>query len=110
MRRVPAFVACGALGVSLAGCWPQPGQGPDRTAYNPFESALTSTSVSDLQLRWSADLGDGIVGSPCVAPAGIHASVTVGPNLDLASYSPGGQLRWRQRLWTDPGLGLMTSF
>jgi outer membrane protein assembly factor BamB len=63
-----------------------------------------------LQLRWSADLGDGIVGSPVVSRAGIHASVTVGPNLDLASYSPGGQLRWRQRLWTDPGLGLMTSF
>jgi hypothetical protein len=54
--RAAAIVAvCAGLG----GCfWPAPGAGPGRTASNAFESEITTATVAELELLWTAT-GDG---------------------------------------------------
>jgi outer membrane protein assembly factor BamB len=66
-------VAVGAAALALAGCWPAPGQGPDRQSNNPFETTITVDSVASLAEDWSADLGEVAAGAPIVSPAGVHA-------------------------------------
>ena len=74
MRRIARLAAgSAALALGLAGCWPAPGQGPDRTAHNPFEQVITADSLGDLGELWSVDLGEGGVGAPIVSPGGVHA-------------------------------------
>lgn len=51
-----------ALGMTLlAGCWPAPYQGPDRTGWNAFESAITVDTVDSLGEAWTARLSDRVI-------------------------------------------------
>ncbi|HEX6422137.1 MAG TPA: PQQ-binding-like beta-propeller repeat protein [Acidimicrobiales bacterium] len=76
--------------LALSGCWPVPGQNADRTAHNPFETALTPATVGELRELWSADLGDGAVAGPIVAAGGVVAtSGTRVHRVDAATGAPG---------------------
>ena len=100
MRDTWAMVraaAVGAVALALAGCWPAPGQGPDRQSNNPFESTITVDSVASLDEAWTVDTGDIQAGAPIVSPNGVH--VTGGTVLRTLAPSDGHQL------WAfDPGL------
>lgn len=67
--------------VGLVGCWPAPGSGPDRQAYNPFETTIGPDSVGALTELWTAELAVGAdgVGPPIVGQSGlVHAMTSVG--------------------------------
>lgn len=68
-----AAAASVALALGSAGCWPAPGQGPDRDAHNPFEQVITVDSVAGLDQAWAMDTGDAAVGAPIVSGGGVHA-------------------------------------
>ena len=70
VRLAGALVAV----LALSGCWPVPGQNADRTAHNPFESALTPATVGGLGELWSTDIGDAAVTGPIVAAGGVVAT------------------------------------
>ena len=64
-------VAAG-LAATLGGCfWPAPGGGPDRTAHNALETAITVDTVGSLHPVWSAPT-DGPAGDPVTSTAGVH--------------------------------------
>ncbi len=68
-------VAAG-LAATLGGCfWPAPGGGPDRTAHNALESAITVDTVGSLHPVWSAPT-DGPAGDPVTSAAGVHVDGT----------------------------------
>lgn len=54
--RIAAGLGAAALALGTAGCWPAPGQGPNRDAFNPHETTLTVATVGDLTEAWSAPL------------------------------------------------------
>lgn len=61
LTRRDGVRAAAIVGVcaGLGGCfWPAPGAGPGRTASNVFESEITTATVADLELLWTAT-GDG---------------------------------------------------
>jgi len=68
-RRLESIAATAALALAVTGCWPAPGQGPDRAAFNPFESTLTAANVASLAEAWSAPL-DGPIFQPFTNPGG----------------------------------------
>lgn len=79
----PTWVAAAVtvvLAVAATGCWPAPGQGPDRSAHNPFETVITPRTVRSLAPVWTAtvDTGTsgGVVGPPVVSNVGVHVSDT----------------------------------
>jgi outer membrane protein assembly factor BamB len=100
MRRVVRCLGIVGLIVVSAGCWPAPGQGPDRQAHNSLEAAITPATVDQLSVRWTASPDSGAVGDPIVSNAGVH--FTAGESLYAINRSTG------IRLWSkpnpDPGL------
>jgi outer membrane protein assembly factor BamB len=66
-------LALAAAALAGAGCWPATGAGPDRAAYNVFETALTAASAPSLVEAWTAatDAGPRGVSSPVVSPDGL---------------------------------------
>jgi outer membrane protein assembly factor BamB len=93
-----------ALTVALAGCWPAPAQGPDRSAYNPFETVITPGTVGTLAPVWTATTdgaadGRARVGPPVVSNVGVH--VSDGGSLYGFGLATGARL-WRH---PDPPLG-----
>jgi outer membrane protein assembly factor BamB len=58
-----------ALAFGATGCWPAPGQGPNRDAHNTQETTLTAANVADLAEIWTAPL-DGPVYEPVNNPSG----------------------------------------
>ena len=68
-RRLVSTVGSAVLALGLSGCWPAPGQGPNRDAFNPFESTLTAANVASLTEAWSAPL-DGPNFQPVTNPGG----------------------------------------
>lgn len=96
VRRSAAVV----LALAAAGCWPAPGQGPDRTAHNPFEDTITPETVATLAPIWTAttDSAEGrpdVVGPAVVSYAGVHVR-------DAGSLY-GFDKRTGARLWRSPG-------
>ncbi len=64
------------LAAVLAGCWwPAPGGGPNRTAHNAAETAISVTTVGSLHPVWSAAT-DGPAGDPVTSTAGVHVEGT----------------------------------
>ncbi|HEX8805056.1 MAG TPA: hypothetical protein VF743_12710, partial [Acidimicrobiales bacterium] len=55
-RTITAWVALAGV-LAAAGCWPQPGRGPEHQAWNPAEATLTAANVATLQPAWSVDVG-----------------------------------------------------
>jgi outer membrane protein assembly factor BamB len=97
-RWVAALVCRGVgpgLVLALAGCWPAPGQGPDRSAYNPFENQITPETVTTLAPVWTATTdagGRGRVGPPVVSGVGVHVSDGAG----IYAFDPAtGARLWR---------------
>ena len=72
-QRLRAF-GVGVVAMTLAGCWYQPGQGPDRTGYNPFETVISAANVADLTEQWTAPTDEVGVGDPVVSNAGVHVN------------------------------------
>jgi outer membrane protein assembly factor BamB len=68
-RGCARALGAGALVLVLSGCWPTPGQGPNRDAYNRSETALTAANVASLTEAWSAPL-DGPRFQPRNTPGG----------------------------------------
>lgn len=54
-RRL-GVVGAAVLALGAAGCWPSPGQGPNRDAHNAIEATLTAANVASLTEAWSAPL------------------------------------------------------
>jgi outer membrane protein assembly factor BamB len=96
--RVGRLTAVGMLLVTAAGCWPAAGQGPDRAAYNPFETVITPRTVRTLAPVWTATTDSattgGVVGPPVVSSAGVHVSDSAA--LYTFDKATG------QRLWSSP--------
>jgi outer membrane protein assembly factor BamB len=81
--------AVAVAAVALVGCWPAPGQGPDRQSHNAAETVIDVESVAALDEAWTAELGAG-VGAPIVSPSGVHARA--GSILHTLDASDGGEL------------------
>jgi outer membrane protein assembly factor BamB len=97
--RILGTALAAVSAVALAGCWPAPGQGPDRAAYNPFETTIGVGNVATLAPVWtattdSATASGGTVGPPIVANSAVVVSDTAG----LYSFDR----RTGARLWTTP--------
>src|SRR5262245_21779582 len=104
MKRVGWLLGCVALCAVATGCWPQPGEGPDRSGYNPFETGLTPDTVGGLHRLWSVSPGD-IAGGPVVSRGGVHVAAFDSPNSDghlhMVTYGGDGRLRWTQPVGSD---------
>lgn len=105
-RRIGVGFAALAVSVGAAGCWPAPAQGPDRAAYNSFETTLTAANVASLTEKWSASMDDAPhdtewipSGQPVVGRGGVY--VNDGSALyrfDIA----GGARAWKVPLPSSP--------
>jgi outer membrane protein assembly factor BamB len=62
-----------AMVVGLAGCWPVPGAGPDRSSHNPLETSLTVANVATLEQAFRAPVPDA-AGPPVVTGRGLFVS------------------------------------
>ena len=98
-RRVLGIIVFALL---LSGCWPTPGQGPDRRSFNASESTLTPERVGGLTELFRAPLAGG-AGAPVVTTDGLF----VRTGLSIAAFEPDdGASRWTVRLppagWGDP--------
>jgi hypothetical protein len=80
------------LTVTLAGCWPVPGQGPDRRSHNPVENRLSVETVGDLTELWRASTGGtGDAGPPVVSGGNVHVTDTT----QLVTFAAAtGARRW----------------
>lgn len=107
MRRLFAVVA---LVAGLAGCWPAPGQGPNRQSFNSLEDTISVANAATLTQAWSAVVGGrhtpGVpepaqAGHPVVSARGILYVPTVS---SLEAFDPAsGAPRWRLDLVNEPG-------
>jgi outer membrane protein assembly factor BamB len=88
---VRPLVAAG-LTLALAGCWPAPGQGPDRRSHNPVETRITVDTVGDLTELWRAATGGaGDTGPPVVSAGSVHVTDTT----QLVTFAAAtGARRW----------------
>lgn len=95
MRRVAALVVSAGALVGLTGCWPVPGQGPDRQAHNAFETGFDAESVAGFTRLWVAttdEAGPRGVGHPVLSTGGgVH--VTSGRSVHALDPATGAQ-RW----------------
>lgn len=89
--RPTRLVGAVAAAVALAGCWPAPGQGPDRRGFNSLERSLTIDNVGTLQPEWDVPAAGGQVRG-LVASNGVLVANT-GPYVRAFSMSTGA-LRW----------------
>ena len=77
-RRGTRLALVATLALAASGCWPAPGQGPDRASYNPFETTITPDTVRTLAPVWTATTDSvetgGVVGPPVVSNVAVHVS------------------------------------
>jgi len=66
-RRLRALAPAVLAALASTACWPVPGQNSDRTAHNPFESAITTATVGDLTPVWDVPGR----GSPVLSGSGV---------------------------------------
>jgi outer membrane protein assembly factor BamB len=60
--------ACAVVAMlALTGCWPVPGQGPDRDAHNPDETTITTDTVGGLVPLWSTSLDGAAASDPVIS-------------------------------------------
>lgn len=94
MGKVSRCLAIAGLALLLAGCWPVPGQNPDRTAHNPHETEMSPETVGNLSEVWTYTAEEpGSVGNPVVSSGGVH--VTVEPCWIETVRPADGSQRWR---------------
>jgi outer membrane protein assembly factor BamB len=80
----------------MTACWPSPGQNPDRTSYNPTETAITPETVGRLALDWEAPVDDGNVGAPVRSTRRVHVT----DNKSAYAFD----IRTGARLWKVPAM------
>jgi len=104
-RRLRLAMAT-VLAVAASGCWPAPGQGPDRAAHNAFETTITTRTVRKLRPIWTATTDSvtsgGVVGPPVVSNATVH--VSDGTALHSFDEVTGA------RLWSNPDPATFSPF
>ncbi|MBN2624974.1 MAG: PQQ-binding-like beta-propeller repeat protein [Acidimicrobiales bacterium] len=94
MRRTTRVLATATAVIALGGCWAVPGQNADRTAYNPFESGLTTATVGELTQAWATGTGAGPASDPVVSTAGVHVVVD---GCTIRTHRPAdGSTSWSQ--------------
>lgn len=97
MRRTRRVLGLVVLALSLTGCWPMPGQNPDRTNYNELETTLTPATVGDLGQKWTWAIPAPpefpfAVHSLVVSQSGVHLT---GASCTLVTLDPAtGQQKW----------------
>jgi hypothetical protein len=80
VRPVTSAIGAGALALALAGCWPAPGQGPDRTNHNPLETRINPANVDTLVPKWTVGPTE-VPGLPIVVGNVVYGT-TFQPNDD----------------------------
>ena len=85
------------LVLALSACWPVPGQNPDRTGHNPYETRITVDTVASLTESWTAHV-DGQVRSPVLSVGHVHVTDRAAAySFDVSS----GRRLWRTPLTPD---------
>jgi len=76
LGRVTRVLGGVALTLVLAGCWPMPGQNPDRTSYNDLESQLTPANVAGLEETWTftAPVPTSYMWPAAISSAGVYVA------------------------------------
>ena len=75
MRQRSTLVAS-LFALVLTGCvWSQPGFGPDRQAFQPFEHSINPGNVGSLKVAWTATL-DGTVADPISENGAVYANTS----------------------------------
>lgn len=75
LRGIARVAGVVGAAMALSGCWPVPGQNPDRTAHNPFESKITPATVAGLTEVWATETIGMPAGDPVVSKGGVHMVV-----------------------------------
>lgn len=91
MRRIVGMAVAAVCATALAGCWPAPGQGPDRRAENPFETKITAATAAGLTKAWESATLPGAAGPPVIDPGSLY--VRNGTVTRALNTSDGSQ-RW----------------
>ena len=102
MRRIVGIAVAALCATALAGCWPAPGQGPDRRAENPFETKITAANAAGLAKVWESATLPGGAGPPVVEPGSVYVRNGA---VTRALESSTGAHRWT----FDPGPDAPTS-
>lgn len=98
MRRTIVAVVSAVV---LAGCWPAPGQGPDRQSWNVFETGIDVGNAATLTEAWTSTVGwpDGPgeirperAGNPIVSNAGL-VTITTPNSVSVFEASTGNPRR-----------------
>lgn len=113
MRRTLQTVLFGITAVALAGCWPAPGAGPDRRAFNGLETAIDVDSVASMELAWTADTDGTMVSDPVLSTRGVHVHVRPNESFDghdLKAFELDGSALWSLHTGIDefPSRGTIT--
>jgi outer membrane protein assembly factor BamB len=58
----------------MSGCWLQPGNGPERNAWNALEGTITADTAGRLAHAWTVDLGTAAANDPVISDLGVHAT------------------------------------
>lgn len=74
MGRIASLTVVAVVATGAGCLWVQPGAGPDRTAHNPFEDAVTVDTAGALTEVWDAPLDEGPAGDPLVSAEGVHVA------------------------------------
>lgn len=99
MRRTIVAVVSAVV---LAGCWPAPGQGPDRQSWNVFETGIDVGNAATLTEAWTRTVGwrddAGVIyperaGNPIVSNAGL-VTITTPNSVRAFEASNGNDLWW----------------
>jgi outer membrane protein assembly factor BamB len=106
-RRVARLAGAVGIVVAVAGCWPAPGQGPDRRGENPFETVITPASAPRMERLWTArtDTGEVLAGPPG-PPVRSNAAVHVADGAALYGFDPAtGTRLWRTPMRPEDSAG-----
>lgn len=81
--------------VSIDTSWANFGQVPQNLRSNPYENTLSNTNVSNLKLKWQANVGTNNLGSP--SPVYANGTIYIaGPNGILNAYNATtGSVKWQ---------------
>lgn len=104
MRLIGSVLGVLALGVTLSGCWIQPGFDAGNSNWTSGEATITPANVDELGEIWSYDIGDGPAGSLLALNGKVFAGINTSQlktlvGLDAAS----GDALWTYTPLEAPG-------
>jgi outer membrane protein assembly factor BamB len=104
MRKRSLVVLATALVLVCSGCWPARGGGGNRTSYNAVEQSFTTSSLGDVEVKWTfdeaIDAWQPYVTSAVVSrEGGVHVMAPTNTGYRVFALDPpSGAVRWSQRL------------